>query len=89
MGKGKRTNDGILRVLHANVGVWLTTKEIGWIMRQICGYSASGKSICRRLNGLEYLPVEERGNGHIEVGKLSKVESYYFKCKFKYRWVED
>lgn len=89
LGRGIRIDRGIARVLMANVGVWLTTKEIGWIMFELCGYSANGKSICRRIMGLEYKGLESLGDGRVECIRLSKPESQWLKCKYKYRWVKN
>jgi hypothetical protein len=83
----RRVDTDIIKVLIANNGVWLTTKEIGWIMGQLCGMSPNGKTICRRIMGFEYMPPEFLHGGRVDSLKLGKAESQRLKCKYKYRWI--
>jgi hypothetical protein len=85
LGRGKRTNDAMVKALMNNPNVWFTTKELGWVMRETCGTSANGKSLCRRLIAFDD-GDEAIGGGRIERLRLSKQESQWLSCHFKYRW---
>jgi hypothetical protein len=89
LAKVKRVDTDIIKVLMANNGVWLTTKEIGWIMSELCGMAPNGKTICRRVMGFEYMPPEFLKGGRVDRLKLDKAESQSLRCKYKYRWVID
>lgn len=89
MGKGTKIDKGIIKVLVANNDMWLTAKEVGWLMRELCGYSASGKTISRRIMGFEYMSPEFLCGGRVESVRMPKSEAQVLKCQHKYRWVRN
>ena len=86
LGKGKRINEAITRVMTNNPNIWFTTKELGWVMNETYGVSAPGKSLCRRVMGFDD-GCDELHGGRIEREEMCKMERLRQSGKYKYRWV--